>query len=155
MQVVQGVYAGVTTKELDELAAQTAAYCSTLHPQVCVRARERAMFPTPLMPPLPRARAQYAVLAGRIAVTRLHKETIPSFSENARLLASHVHAKTGLPSPLIAEDVLAIILANAEVRVTPLPPCARAYGLCGGGPRARGGGAHDSAWTPRSTTRGT
>jgi hypothetical protein len=31
-KVISGVYAGVTTRELDNLAAETAAYMSTQHP---------------------------------------------------------------------------------------------------------------------------
>jgi ribonucleoside-diphosphate reductase alpha chain len=58
-KVIEGIYDGITTKELDQLAAETAAYLSTQHPQ-------------------------YATLAGRIAVSNLHKETRGCFSENIK-----------------------------------------------------------------------
>lgn len=55
MKVVQGLYSGVTTVELDTLAAETAATLTTKHPD-------------------------YAILAARIAVSNLHKETKKVFS---------------------------------------------------------------------------
>jgi hypothetical protein len=78
-RVINGVYNGVTTVELDNLAAETAAYMTTRHP-VCLRVR--------LTKPLriswltsTNARAQdYAILAARIAISNLHKETKKTFS---------------------------------------------------------------------------
>jgi ribonucleoside-diphosphate reductase subunit M1 len=55
MKVIAGVYSGVTTVELDTLAAETAASLTTKHPD-------------------------YATLAARIAVSNLHKETKKLFS---------------------------------------------------------------------------
>lgn len=55
LKVINGLYSGVTTVELDNLAAETAATMTTKHPD-------------------------YAVLAARIAVSNLHKETKKSFS---------------------------------------------------------------------------
>lgn len=80
-KVVAGVYRGVTTAELDDLAAQTAAYMAISHPD-------------------------YGLLAGRIAVSRLHKETKESFSETMRDLYQY---------GMIAPDVHKIIQENAEV----------------------------------------
>ena len=60
-KVIQGLYAGVTTKELDDLAAETAATMTTKHPD-------------------------YAVLAARIAISNLHKETKKHFSETVHML---------------------------------------------------------------------
>ncbi|GBG30386.1 Ribonucleoside-diphosphate reductase large subunit [Hondaea fermentalgiana] len=88
-KVVQGVYSGVTTKELDVLAAETAAYASTRHPD-------------------------FSILAARIAVSNLHKSTCDSFSETASLLRNHIHPRNGEKAPLIAEDVYQIIMANKE-----------------------------------------
>ena len=88
-KVINGVYPGVTTSQLDELAAETAAYLSTQHPD-------------------------YSTLASRIAVSSLHKITKASFSETMALLRNHVHPKTGESTPLLAEDVYAIIQKNAE-----------------------------------------
>jgi ribonucleoside-diphosphate reductase alpha subunit len=88
-KVVQGVYPGVTTEELDELAAQTAAYMSTEHPD-------------------------YALLAARISVSNLHKKTLPSFSETMRALNAYVHPKTGKRSALVADEIFAAIEKNAK-----------------------------------------
>jgi ribonucleoside-diphosphate reductase alpha subunit len=88
-KVVSGVYPGVTTEELDELAAQTAAYMATEHPD-------------------------YALLAARISVSNLHKKTLDSFTETCRALNAYVHPKTGVRSALIADPVYDVIMANAE-----------------------------------------
>ncbi len=84
-----GMFPGVTTSQLDELAAETAAYLSTKHPD-------------------------YSILAARIAVSNLHKNTLKSFSETMKLLRNHHHPQNGTPTPLIAEDVNDIIQKNAN-----------------------------------------
>ncbi|OQS07612.1 ribonucleoside-diphosphate reductase large subunit [Thraustotheca clavata] len=89
-KVVAGVYAGVTTSELDELAAETAAYQATQHPD-------------------------FSKLAARISISNLHKNTNKVFSDNIELFYNNKHAKTGQPAPLIADDVYKIIMANKEV----------------------------------------
>lgn len=89
-KVIQGIYDGVTTIELDNLAAETAASLTTKHPE-------------------------YAVLAARIAVSNLHKNTQKSFSQTIRDLFNYNDPKTGEPAPLIAEDVYAIVMANKDV----------------------------------------
>jgi ribonucleoside-diphosphate reductase alpha chain len=86
-KVVQGVFPGVTTSQLDTLAAETAAYMSTQHPD-------------------------FSVLAARLSVSNLHKETIKSFYETMSLLRNYIHPKTNKLSPLIADDVWAIIEEN-------------------------------------------
>jgi ribonucleoside-diphosphate reductase alpha chain len=89
-KVVQGIYDGVPTTELDNLAAETAASLTTKHPD-------------------------YALLASRIAVSNLHKNTIKSFSETMEKLYNYTDKGTGKRTPLIAEDVYQIILDNAEL----------------------------------------
>jgi len=89
-KVIEGLYDGVTTSELDNLAAETAASLTTKHPD-------------------------YALLASRIAVSNLHKNTIKSFSETMRLLHGYIDAKTGKNASLIADDVWEVIEANAEL----------------------------------------
>src|ERR1700679_585599 len=89
-KVIEGLFDGVTTSELDNLAAETAASLTTKHPD-------------------------YALLASRIAVSNLHKNTIKSFSETMRLLYKYTDVKSGKYLPLIAEDVWAIIEKNAEL----------------------------------------
>ncbi|KAF7796292.1 hypothetical protein EIP86_007469 [Pleurotus ostreatoroseus] len=88
-KVIAGVYQGVTTVELDNLAAETAAYCTTKHPD-------------------------YAILAARIAVSNLHKETKKNFSAVVKDLYDYVNPKTGKPAGMIAQDVYDVVMANAE-----------------------------------------
>ena len=89
-KVIEGLYDGVTTSELDNLAAETAASLTTKHPD-------------------------YALLASRIAVSNLHKNTIKSFSGTMRKLYEYTDEKTGKNASLIAEDVWRVINANAEL----------------------------------------
>jgi ribonucleoside-diphosphate reductase alpha chain len=89
MRVIQGVYDGVTTSELDNLAAEVAASLTVKHPD-------------------------YAQLAARIAISNLHKNTEKSFSETMKLLYTYVNPKTGKKAPLVADDVYEIIEKNAE-----------------------------------------
>jgi len=89
-KVVEGIYDGVPTTELDNLAAETSASLTTKHPD-------------------------YALLASRIAVSNLHKNTIKSFSETMEKLYNYTDKGTGKRTPLIAEDVYQIILDNAEL----------------------------------------
>ncbi|CAL9206929.1 unnamed protein product [Musa acuminata subsp. burmannicoides] len=87
-KVCAGVYKGVTTSQLDELAAETAAAMTSNHPD-------------------------YASLAARIAVSNLHKNTKKSFSETVKLMYHHVNERSGQEAPLIADDVYEIIMKNA------------------------------------------
>jgi ribonucleoside-diphosphate reductase alpha chain len=89
-KVIEGLYDGVTTTELDNLAAETAASLTVKHPD-------------------------YALLASRIAVSNLHKNTIKSFSHTMRLLYECKDSKTGKHVPLLADDIWEIIQANAEL----------------------------------------
>lgn len=90
MKVIEGIYEGVSTSELDSLAAEVAASMTTRHPD-------------------------YAQLAARIAVSNLHKNTKKSFSETMRDLYDFVNPKTGKHAPLIAKDVIEIIEKNAAL----------------------------------------
>ena len=87
-KVIQGLYDGVTTSELDNLAAETAASMATEHPD-------------------------YAALAARIAISNLHKNTKKSFSETMRDLYEYVDPKTGDKAGLIADKYLKIIEENS------------------------------------------
>jgi len=89
MKVIEGIYEGVTTSELDNLAAETAASLTTKHPD-------------------------YALLASRIAVSNLHKNTNKSFSKTMEALYNYIDPKTGKKAPLIADDVHEIIQKNAQ-----------------------------------------
>ncbi|MEP7259059.1 MAG: ribonucleoside-diphosphate reductase subunit alpha, partial [Flavitalea sp.] len=89
-KVIEGIYDGVPTTELDNLAAETAASLATKHPD-------------------------YALLASRIAVSNLHKNTVKSFSETMKRLYNYVDKASGKRLPLIADDVMRIIEENAEL----------------------------------------
>lgn len=89
-KVIEGVYDGVTTTELDNLAAETAASMTPVHPD-------------------------YAILASRIAVSNLHKNTDKHFSVIMDRLFNYVNPKTGEKAPLIADDVYEVIVDNAEL----------------------------------------
>lgn len=89
-KVIEGLFDGVTTSELDNLAAETAASLTTKHPD-------------------------YALLASRIAVSNLHKNTVKSFSDTMRKLHQYVDPKIGKAASLIADDVMEIIEANSGI----------------------------------------
>ncbi|UPV00323.1 ribonucleotide reductase large subunit (Cop-I4L) [Cowpox virus] len=84
MKVIQGIYNGVTTVELDTLAAEIAATCTTQHPD-------------------------YAILAARIAVSNLHKETKKLFSEVMEDLFNYVNPKNGKHSPIISSITMDVV----------------------------------------------
>jgi ribonucleoside-diphosphate reductase alpha chain len=90
MKVIEGLFDGVSTTELDNLAAEVAAAKTIDHPD-------------------------YALLASRIAVSNLHKETKKTFSEVMHDLYHYVDNKTNEPASLLAEDVYQIIMDNKEV----------------------------------------
>jgi len=89
MRVIEGLYDGVTTSELDNLAAEVAATMTTSHPD-------------------------YARLAARISVSNLHKNTKKSFSEVMSDLYHYVNPRTGKDAPLLSDEVYKVIMDNAE-----------------------------------------
>ena len=89
MRVIEGLYDGVTTSELDNLAAEIAATLTTTHPD-------------------------YAKLAARISVSNLHKNTKKSFSETMKDLYEYVNPRTGKKAPLVADDVFEVIQKHAD-----------------------------------------
>ena len=90
MRVIEGLYDGVTTSELDNLAAETAASMTISHPD-------------------------YAQLAARIAVSNLHKNTNKSFSETMNEMFHYVNPRTNQEAPLLSEEVHNVIQENAEL----------------------------------------
>jgi ribonucleoside-diphosphate reductase alpha chain len=88
-KVINGLYEGVTTSELDNLAAEVAATNTVKHPD-------------------------YALLASRIAVSNLHKNTQKCFSEAMKALYQYIDPNTGEPAALLADDVYEIIEKNRE-----------------------------------------
>ena len=89
MRVIEGLYDGVTTSELDNLAAEIAATMTTTHPD-------------------------YAQLAARISVSNLHKNTKKSFSATMKDLYEYVNPRTGKKAPLLSDEVYKIIEKNAD-----------------------------------------
>ncbi len=89
MKVIEGIYDGVSTTDLDNLAAEVAAAKTIDHPD-------------------------YALLASRIAVSNLHKDTKKSFSEVMEDLYNYVDPKTNQPASLLADDVYEAIMANRD-----------------------------------------
>lgn len=90
MKVVAGIYDGVSTSELDSLAAETAASMTTKHPD-------------------------YAILAARIAISNLHKNTLKSFSGTMKMLYQYIDPKTGQNASLIAKDTWKVIQKHAAL----------------------------------------
>ncbi|KAH6584288.1 hypothetical protein BASA60_001023 [Batrachochytrium salamandrivorans] len=88
-KVVQGVYQGVTTVELDNLAAETTAYLTTKHPD-------------------------YAILAARIAISNLHKETKKQFSSVMQDLFDHINPKNNKHSPMISKTTMECIVKHSD-----------------------------------------
>jgi len=90
MRVIEGLYDGVTTSELDNLAAEIAATLTTSHPD-------------------------YAILAARISVSNLHKNTKKSFSEVMDDLYNYINPRTGKKAPLLSDEVYNVISKNKEL----------------------------------------
>lgn len=89
MSVIEGLYDGVTTSELDNLAAEISASMTTTHPD-------------------------YTQLAARISVSNLHKNTKKSFSETMHDLYTYVNPRTNKAAPLLSDEVHEIIQKNAD-----------------------------------------
>ena len=89
MKVIEGIYDGVSTSDLDNLAAEVAAAKTIDHPD-------------------------YALLASRIAVSNLHKETKKTFSEVMSDLYYYIDPQTNQKASLLADDVFNIIQEHKE-----------------------------------------
>ncbi|MBT3560303.1 MAG: ribonucleoside-diphosphate reductase subunit alpha [Flavobacteriaceae bacterium] len=90
MRVIEGLYDGVTTSELDNLAAEIAATLTTAHPD-------------------------YAILAARISVSNLHKNTKKIFSEVMDDLYNYINPRTDKKAPLLSDEVYKVISENKEL----------------------------------------
>lgn len=89
-KVIDGLYDGVTTIELDHLAAEIAASLTTKHPD-------------------------YAILAARIAISNLHKVTSKSFSNTMKRLYTYVDPKTGENASLISKETYEVVRKHAAL----------------------------------------
>ncbi|CAH2560088.1 ribonucleoside-diphosphate reductase subunit alpha [Cardinium endosymbiont of Oedothorax gibbosus] len=89
-KIIEGIYDRVTTSAIDNLAAETVATMAVYHPD-------------------------YAILAARIAISNLHKETSKSFSSTIKRLYTYVNPSTGQNAALIAQDIYKIIASHAAI----------------------------------------
>ena len=80
----------MSTVELDNLAAETAASLTTKHPE-------------------------YAKLAARIAISNLHKVTSKSFSNTMKRLYTYIDPKTGENAPLVSKETYGVVKKNAAL----------------------------------------
>jgi ribonucleoside-diphosphate reductase alpha chain len=87
-KVIEGITPDIKTYTLDQLAMETAASLATKHPD-------------------------YSILAARLAITNLHKETKKSFSETVEDLYKYIDPKTGEHSPIVSENFYKIVKENA------------------------------------------
>lgn len=88
-KVIAGIFDGVTSQELDRLAAETAASMTRIHPD-------------------------YSVLAARIAITALKKETNKSFKETIDVLYNYINEKTNENASLISDEVYNVVQKHSE-----------------------------------------
>lgn len=88
-KVIAGLHSGITTTEIDELAAQTAAYLTTTHPD-------------------------FSTLAARIAVDNLHRDTTKQFSQVIKSLYEYRESIDDSPAPLISKTVHDVVMANRD-----------------------------------------
>ncbi|WP_456313621.1 ribonucleoside-diphosphate reductase subunit alpha [Pseudomonas shirazensis] len=88
MRVIEGLYDGVSTSELDNLAAETAASMTIAHPD-------------------------YAQLAARVAISNLHSNTKKSFSETMKDMYNYVNPRNGQEAPLLSDEVFNVIQENS------------------------------------------
>ncbi|EDO14542.1 hypothetical protein Kpol_259p5 [Vanderwaltozyma polyspora DSM 70294] len=88
-RIITGVYEGVTTIELDNLAAETAAYMTTVHPD-------------------------YATLAARLAISNLHKQTTKLFSQVVDDLYHYINPENSKHAPLVSEEVYNIVMEHKD-----------------------------------------
>ena len=89
IRTITGIYNGVKTSELDKLAAENAAYMSSIHPE-------------------------YGILASRIAISDLQKNTLDDYIETFKMMLTHVHPKTGDKSPLISQNTFDAIMRHSK-----------------------------------------
>lgn len=89
-KVIAGIYDGITSRELDQLAAETAASMVSTHPD-------------------------YSLLASRLDISALHKETEAVFSKNIEELYNYTAPETGEQAGLIGEDTYRVVMENADV----------------------------------------
>ena len=88
-KVIEGITPDVKTSILDQLSMETAASLATKHPD-------------------------YSILAARLAITSLHKETKKSFSETVEDLYRYIDPRTGLHSPIVSEVFYKLVKGHSD-----------------------------------------
>ena len=101
-KVVSGVFKGVTTQQLDNLASETAAYMSTVHPE-------------------------YETLASRLVISNMHKETSSNYIDVCNRMYNHINPKTKQNAPLLSESCYNIIKKHID-RIQSIIDYERDYG---------------------------
>jgi ribonucleoside-diphosphate reductase alpha subunit len=89
-KVIEGVFEGISTSEIDTLAAETAAYMTTFHPD-------------------------YSLLAGRIAISNLQKKWSKKFSDCIEDLYRYINPETKKPAPLISDEAYAVVQKHKDL----------------------------------------
>jgi ribonucleoside-diphosphate reductase alpha chain len=87
-KVVSGLHDGVSAVEIDDLAAQTAAYLSTQHPD-------------------------FSILAARISISNMHKQTSKAFSDVVNTLYNHTDIH-GNHSPIVSAELYDIVATHGD-----------------------------------------
>lgn len=88
-KVIAGIYDGITTRELDDLASKTAASLTRVHPD-------------------------YSKLASRLAISSLKKYTKKSFVETIEDLYNYINPNTGEPAGLISDNVYEVVKKHGK-----------------------------------------
>ena len=88
-KVIEGITPDIETRILDNLAMETAASLTVKHPD-------------------------YAILAARLAITSLHKETKKSFSDTVKDLYNYVDPNTRKHSPVVSQDFFKIVQKHSD-----------------------------------------
>lgn len=89
-KVIEGITPDIQTRILDQLAMETSASMTTRHPD-------------------------YAVLAARLAITSLHKETKKSFSETVADLYNYINPKTKERASIVSKDFYNLVMSNKDI----------------------------------------
>lgn len=88
-KIIEKIYSGIQTSEIDEITSSTCAINAQKHPD-------------------------FSILAGRIGVSNLHKQTLDSWSDTVQLLRDNIHKKTGNHAPLVSDEFCRIVQENKE-----------------------------------------
>lgn len=116
--MIQGIFPGVTTQEIDQLTAET---CKFFFASLSFHFLRRIYFSLYLFRFCSITGAysatyhhDWSILASRIAVSDLHKKTVQKFSDCVVALYEYRHPKTNAPAPLISDEIYQIVMDNKD-----------------------------------------